>query len=60
MMAMKVNNRQIFTEHYVELQDMVNEVDKDGTGMMVLPEFLTMMAMKVYNSKGVTMDHFFL
>ena len=30
-----------------ELQDMVNEVDKDGTGMIDLPEFLTMMAMKV-------------
>jgi len=30
-----------------ELQDMVNEVDKDGTGMIDLPEFLTMMAMKI-------------
>ena len=27
---------------------MVNEVDKDGTGLIDLSEFLTMMAMKVY------------
>ena len=29
-----------------ELQDMVNEVDKDGTGSIDFPEFLTMMRMK--------------
>ena len=29
-----------------ELQDMVNEVDKDGTGSIDFPEFLTMMALK--------------
>ena len=37
-----------------ELQDMVNEVDKDGTGMIDLPEFLTMMAMKV----DISMDSY--
>ena len=30
-----------------ELQDMVNEVDKDGTGSIDFPEFLMMMALKV-------------
>merc|ERR1711872_1016998 len=30
-----------------ELQDMVNEVDKDGTGSIDFPEFLTMMGMKI-------------
>eukprot|EP00094_Tigriopus_californicus_P002958 TCALIF_02850-PA protein Name:"Similar to Calmodulin (Pneumocystis carinii)" AED:0.11 eAED:0.11 QI:350/0.5/0.4/0.8/1/1/5/0/217 len=30
-----------------ELQDMVNEVDKDGTGSIDFPEFLAMMAMKI-------------
>jgi len=30
-----------------ELQDMVNEVDKDGTGSIDFPEFLSMMAIKV-------------
>jgi len=30
-----------------ELQDMVNEVDKDGTGNIDFPEFLSMMAMKI-------------
>ena len=29
------------------LQDMVNEVDKDGTGSIDFPEFLAMMAMKI-------------
>jgi calmodulin len=29
-----------------ELQDMVNEVDKDGTGSIDFPEFLTMMGLK--------------
>ena len=28
-------------------KDMVNEVDKDGTGSIDFPEFLTMMAMKI-------------
>ena len=28
-------------------QDMVNEVDKDGTGSIDFPEFLSMMAMKI-------------
>ena len=28
-------------------QDMVNEVDKDGTGSIDFPEFLTMMAIKI-------------
>ena len=28
-------------------QDMVNEVDKDGTGSIDFPEFLAMMAMKI-------------
>ena len=30
-----------------ELQDMVNEVDKDGTGSIDFPEFLTMMSLKI-------------
>merc|ERR1712241_235932 len=30
-----------------ELQDMVNEVDKDGTGSLDFPEFLLMMGMKI-------------
>ena len=30
-----------------ELQDMVNEVDKDGTGSIDFPEFLTMMGLKI-------------
>ena len=29
------------------LQDMVNDVDKDGTGSIDFPEFLAMMAMKI-------------
>ena len=29
------------------LQDMVNEVDKDGTGSIDFPEFLAMMAVKI-------------
>merc|ERR1712126_406184 len=29
-----------------EIQDMVNQVDKDGTGSIDFPEFLMMMAMK--------------
>ena len=29
------------------IQDMVNEVDKDGTGSIDFPEFLAMMAMKI-------------
>ena len=35
--------------HYKEkyLQDMVNEVDKDGTGSIDFPEFLAMMALKI-------------
>ena len=28
------------------LQDMVNQVDKDGTGMIDFPEFLMMMSIK--------------
>ena len=32
---------------YSLLQDMVNEVDKDGTGSIDFPEFLAMMAMKI-------------
>merc|ERR1711988_1175230 len=30
-----------------ELQDMVNEVDKDGTGSIDFPEFLTLMRLKI-------------
>ena len=30
----------------VELQDMINEVDKDGNGTIDFPEFLTMMSQK--------------
>merc|ERR1712172_387433 len=30
-----------------EIQDMVNQVDKDGTGSIDFPEFLMMMAIKV-------------
>ena len=29
------------------VQDMVNEVDKDGTGSIDFPEFLTMMSLKI-------------
>ena len=28
------------------LQDMINEVDKDGTGLLMFPNFLYMMAKK--------------
>ena len=37
----------IFRPHYGSFQDMVNEVDKDGTGSIDFPEFLSMMAMKI-------------
>lgn len=30
-----------------ELQDMVNDVDKDGTGSIDFPEFLQMMALRI-------------
>jgi len=30
-----------------ELQDMVNDVDKDGTGSIDFPQFLSMMALKI-------------
>jgi len=30
-----------------EIQDMINEVDKDGTGIVKFPEFLSMMATKI-------------
>ena len=30
-----------------EVQDMINEVDKDGQGVVKFPEFLTMMATKL-------------
>jgi calmodulin len=33
-----------------ELQDMINEVDADGSGTIDFPEFLTMMARKMTNS----------
>lgn len=33
-----------------ELQDMINEVDADGSGTIDFPEFLTMMARKVSNT----------
>ena len=38
-----------YLSHYKEkyLQDMVNEVDKDGTGSIDFPEFLAMMALKI-------------
>ena len=29
------------------IQDMVNDVDKDGTGSIDFPQFLTMMALKI-------------
>jgi calmodulin len=33
-----------------ELQDMINEVDADGSGTIDFPEFLTMMARKMNNA----------
>jgi calmodulin len=33
-----------------ELQDMINEVDADGSGAIDFPEFLTMMARKMNNT----------
>merc|ERR1712038_468694 len=43
-----------------ELQDMVNEVDKDGTGSIDFPEFLTMMGIKVNeeNAEGEIREAF--
>ena len=35
------------TRFIYNLQDMVNEVDKDGTGSIDFPEFLAMMALKI-------------
>merc|ERR1712093_248717 len=35
-----------------ELQDMINEVDADGNGTIDFPEFLTMMARKVFDKDG--------
>ena len=36
-----------------QLQDMIDEVDADGNGMIEFPEFLTMMARKMRdNSEG--------
>ena len=32
---------------YIFAKDMVNEVDKDGTGSIDFPEFLTMMSLKI-------------
>ena len=32
---------------YLCAKDMVNEVDKDGTGSIDFPEFLTMMSLKI-------------
>ena len=32
-----------------DLQDMINEVDADGNGIIDFPEFLTMMARKIHN-----------
>ena len=34
-----------------ELQDMVNEVDADGNGTIDFPEFLTMMARKMKDTR---------
>ena len=33
-----------------ELQDMINEVDADGDGVLDFPEFLTMMARKMFET----------
>ena len=33
-----------------ELQDMINEVDADGNGVIDFPEFLTMMARKMLST----------
>jgi calmodulin len=33
-----------------ELQDMINEVDQDGSGTIDFPEFLTLMARKMQDS----------
>jgi calmodulin len=35
-----------------ELQDMINEVDADGNGVIDFPEFLTMMVRKRRNTDG--------
>merc|ERR1711913_139153 len=35
-----------------EIQDMVNQVDKDGSGMLDFPEFLMMMALKADFENG--------
>ena len=33
--------------NFSTFQDMVNEVDRDGTGSIDLPEFLSMMAIRI-------------
>ena len=38
--------RNMCTHPYHVIQDMINEVDKDGTGLLVFPNFLYMMAKK--------------
>ena len=34
-----------------ELQDMINDIDQDGSGSIDFPEFLTMMARKIRRSR---------
>lgn len=38
----------------VELKDLINEVNADGSGEIDLPEFITMMALKVNNNHIAT------
>ena len=36
---------------YLDFEDMVNEVDRDGKGSIDLPEFLSMMAIRINDQK---------
>merc|ERR1712167_264903 len=41
---------QLSNEQISEFQDMINEVDQDGSGTIDFPEFLTLMARKMQDS----------
>ena len=41
-----------------ELQDMINEVDQDGSGLIDFPEFLTLMSRKMHEDAEKMRDEF--